>query len=80
MSGSAWMRSRKRDIIDETVIEANVDHVGSVDHLLAGDLERVFELAFFDEFTKARRAGDIGPFPDHEEIFIRSVIVNFGAG
>lgn len=66
--------------IDEAVIEADVDDVRAVNDLLAGDLEGGFEVAFLDEFTEAGGAGDIGAFPDHEEVFVRGVVIGFGSG
>ena len=69
-----------RDAVDEAVVEADVDDVGSVFDLLAGDFEGVFEFVFLDEFAETGGTGDVGAFPDHEEVFVGSVVVGVGAG
>ena len=64
----------------ETVIEAYVDDVGSIFDLLARNFEGVFEFVFLDQFAEARGTGNVGAFPDHQEVFVGSMIVSFGAG
>ena len=68
------------DAVDEAIIEADVDDRRAVVDLLAGHGEGVFEFAFLNQFSEPRGAGDVGTFPDHEEIFVVGVIVDLGAG
>ena len=46
--------------------------------MLTGHGESVFELSFLNEFPEARRTGDVGALPDHEEVFVVGVIVVLG--
>ena len=66
--------------VNESVVKANVDDVGSVFDLLTGDFEGGFEVVVLDELTEAGGASDVGTFPDHEEVFVGGVVVGVGAG
>ena len=61
--------------IDETIVKANIDHVGTVLDLLACDFESVFEFSCANQFRKRRRSSHVGALADHEEIFVGRVIV-----
>ncbi len=54
------------DAVDHALVHADVEDVGAVLDLLAGDADRFFELAFFDELGELGRTGDVGPLPDHD--------------
>ena len=55
------------DAVDEAVVHADVDDVGTVVHLLAGDGDGFLVVAGFDELGELGGAGDVGAFADHEE-------------
>ena len=53
--------------VDQAVVEADIDDVGAVGDLLAGDLDGGLEIAGADQLGELRRAGDIGALADHQE-------------
>ena len=54
------------DAVDHALVHADVDDVGAVFDLLAGDADGFFVLAFLDELGELRRAGDVGALADHD--------------
>ena len=54
------------DAVDQAVVHADVDDVGAVVDLLAGDRDGFLVVAGFDELGELRRAGDVGALADHE--------------
>ena len=55
------------DAVDHAFVHADVDDVGAVLYLLAGDGDGFFEFAFLDELGEFGRAGDVGALADHDE-------------
>ena len=55
------------DAVDHAFVHADVDDVGAVFDLLAGDADGFFELAFLDELGEFGRTGDVGALADHDE-------------
>jgi len=69
ISGSEPMSCRKRVIAATPsirLVHADVDHVGAVVDLLAGDGNGLLVVAGFDKLRKFRRAGDVGALANHE--------------
>ena len=54
------------DAVDHALVHADVDDVGAVLDLLAGDADGFFVLAFLDQLGELRRAGDVGALADHD--------------
>ncbi len=54
------------DAVDHALVHADVDDVGAVLDLLAGDADGFFVLAFLDELGELGRAGDVGALADHD--------------
>ncbi len=54
------------DAVDHALVHADVDDVGAVFDLLAGDADGLFVLAFLDELRELWRAGDVGALADHD--------------
>ena len=54
------------DAVDHALVHADVDDVGAVFYLLAGDGDSFFVLAFLDELGEFGRAGDVGALADHD--------------
>ena len=52
--------------VDHAFVHADVDDVGAVLDLLAGDADGLFELAFLHQARELRRAGDVGSLADHD--------------
>ena len=53
--------------VDQAFIEVDVDDVGPVLHLLAGDGEGGLEVAFLDQLCELGRSGDVGALADDLE-------------
>ena len=53
--------------VEHPLIDVDVDDVGAVLHLLAGNAERLFVAIFFDQTGKGAGAGDIGAFANDRE-------------
>ena len=54
------------DAVDHALVHADVDDVGAVFDLLAGDADGFFVLAFLDQLGELGRAGDVGALADHD--------------
>ena len=54
------------DAVDQAVVHADVDDVGAIVDLLAGDRDGFLVVAGFDELGEFRGAGDVGALADHE--------------
>jgi hypothetical protein len=57
-----------RDAVDQPLVHADVDDVGAVLDLLAGDGDGLLEAVLLDEAGEFRRAGDVRAFADHEKV------------
>ena len=72
MSGSAATRCRNSTIdllrIEQALVHVDVDDLGAVGDLIAGDFQRRGVIAGLDQFAEFGRAGDIGPLADIHEI------------
>ena len=55
------------DAVDHALVHADVDDVGAVLDLLAGDADGFFVFAFLDELGELGRTGDVGALADHDE-------------
>src|SRR5579883_530072 len=53
--------------IDHAFVHADVENVGAVLDLLAGNAYGLFVLAFLDQLRKLWRTGNIGPLANHDE-------------
>jgi hypothetical protein len=54
------------DAVDHALVHADVDDVGAVLDLLAGDGDGFLVLALLDQLGKLRRAGDVGALAQHD--------------
>ena len=71
MSGSDAIRLQNRghrlDAVDQPVVHVDVDDLGSVVDLLAGDIERGRVVVLLDETAETRRPGDVRALADVDE-------------
>ena len=61
-----------RRAVEHPLIDVDVDDVGAVLHLLAGNAECLFVAIFFDQTGKGTGAGDIGAFANDREAALRT--------
>jgi hypothetical protein len=54
------------DAVDHALVHADVDDVGAVLDLLAGDAYGFFVFAFLDQLGELGRTGDVGALADHD--------------
>ncbi len=54
--------------IEHALVHIDVEQVGAVLDLLARNFERAGIVVGFDQLAEARRAGDVGPLANHDEI------------
>ena len=67
LASSERKRRHGRDAVDHALVHADVDDVGAVLDLLAGDGDGLLVLALLDELGELRRAGDVRALADHHE-------------
>ena len=53
--------------VEQRLVHVDVDHLGAVVDLLAGDLHRLVHAVFLDQPGEGARAGDVGPLADVDE-------------
>ncbi len=53
--------------VEQALVHVDVDDLGAVLHLLAGDVERGLEVALGDQPAELGRAGDVGALADVDE-------------
>ncbi len=53
--------------VEQTLVHVDVDHLGAVLDLVAGDVERLGEVAVLDQPAELGRAGDVGALADVDE-------------
>ena len=54
--------------VDQALVHVDVEDVGAALDLLAGDGQRLLEVALLDQAGEPLRAGDVGPLADHDEV------------
>ena len=57
--------------LEQVGVHVHVEHVRAAAHLVEGDGHRRLVVVGLDEPPELRRAGDVGPFPNHHEAGVR---------